>query len=48
MSSSDAFDEETSRGVVRATAEDEPKVTEYDTLVGGGDCGETLLNGVDG
>ncbi|KAL9563665.1 hypothetical protein ACKAV7_012333 [Fusarium commune] len=29
-------------------ARDEPKITEYDTLAGDGDCGETLLNGVTG
>ncbi|KAF4960649.1 hypothetical protein FGADI_818 [Fusarium gaditjirri] len=34
--------------VARTTARDEPKITEYDTLAGDGDCGETLLNGVTG
>lgn len=34
--------------VAKTTAEDEPKITEYDTLAGDGDCGETLLNGVNG
>ncbi|KAK7429350.1 Dihydroxyacetone kinase 2 [Neonectria magnoliae] len=34
--------------VATTTAEDEPKITEYDTLAGDGDCGETLLNGVNG
>ncbi|KAM5354456.1 hypothetical protein ACJ41O_001105 [Fusarium nematophilum] len=34
--------------VAATTAEDEPKITEYDTLAGDGDCGETLLNGVNG
>ncbi|KPM34506.1 Dihydroxyacetone kinase 2 [Neonectria ditissima] len=34
--------------VAATTAEDEPKITEYDTLAGDGDCGETLLNGVRG
>ncbi|EWY85430.1 hypothetical protein FOYG_12604 [Fusarium oxysporum NRRL 32931] len=34
--------------VARTTTRDEPKITEYDTLAGDGDCGETLLNGVTG
>ncbi|KAF4951148.1 hypothetical protein FSARC_12994 [Fusarium sarcochroum] len=34
--------------VARTTTRDEPKITEYDTLAGDGDCGETLLNGVNG
>lgn len=34
--------------MAKTTAEDEPKITEYDTLAGDGDCGETLLNGVNG
>ncbi|CAM1507473.1 Fc.00g071140.m01.CDS01 [Cosmosporella sp. VM-42] len=34
--------------VAKTTTEDEPKITEYDTLAGDGDCGETLLNGVNG
>ncbi|UPL03744.1 hypothetical protein LCI18_014678 [Fusarium solani-melongenae] len=34
--------------VAKTTAQDEPKITEYDTLAGDGDCGETLLNGVNG
>nr|RBQ94990.1 hypothetical protein FVER53263_10244 [Fusarium verticillioides] len=34
--------------VARTTARDEPKITEYDTLAGDGDCGETLLNGITG
>ncbi|KAF4435739.1 DAK2-Dihydroxyacetone kinase [Fusarium austroafricanum] len=34
--------------MARTTARDEPKITEYDTLAGDGDCGETLLNGVTG
>jgi triose/dihydroxyacetone kinase / FAD-AMP lyase (cyclizing) len=34
--------------VARTTVRDEPKITEYDTLAGDGDCGETLLNGVTG
>ncbi|KAF7563626.1 hypothetical protein G7046_g545 [Stylonectria norvegica] len=36
------------KAVAKTTAEDEPKITEYDTLAGDGDCGETLLNGVNG
>lgn len=36
------------QSVARTTARDEPKITEYDTLAGDGDCGETLLNGVNG
>lgn len=32
--------------VIKATQQDEPMITEYDTLAGDGDCGETLLNGV--
>ncbi|KAF4343892.1 dihydroxyacetone kinase 2 [Fusarium beomiforme] len=38
----------TIESVARTTARDEPKITEYDTLAGDGDCGETLLNGVTG
>lgn len=34
--------------IAKTVAEDEPKMTEYDTLAGDGDCGETLLNGVNG
>ncbi len=34
--------------IAHTTAEDEPKITHYDTLAGDGDCGETLLNGVNG
>ncbi|KAF4976985.1 hypothetical protein FZEAL_6423 [Fusarium zealandicum] len=34
--------------VAKTTTQDEPKITEYDTLAGDGDCGETLLNGVNG
>lgn len=34
--------------VAKTTAQDEPKITENDTLAGDGDCGETLLNGVNG
>jgi hypothetical protein len=34
--------------VQKTTTQDEPKITEYDTLAGDGDCGETLLNGVNG
>ncbi|KAH7127567.1 Dak1 domain-containing protein [Dactylonectria macrodidyma] len=36
------------QSIAKATTEDEPKITEYDTLAGDGDCGETLLNGVNG
>ncbi|RBQ77129.1 hypothetical protein FVER14953_10244 [Fusarium verticillioides] len=36
------------KSVARTTARDEPKITEYDTLAGDGDCGETLLNGITG
>ncbi|KAM0237431.1 hypothetical protein ACHAP5_009023 [Fusarium lateritium] len=36
------------RSVAKSTAQDEPKITEYDTLAGDGDCGETLLSGVNG
>ncbi|KAH7131499.1 Dak1 domain-containing protein [Dactylonectria estremocensis] len=36
------------QSVAKTTTEDEPKITEYDTLAGDGDCGETLLNGVNG
>lgn len=32
--------------IAKATQEDEPLITEYDTIAGDGDCGETLLNGV--
>lgn len=32
----------------KTTAEDEPRITEYDTLAGDGDCGQTLLNGITG
>ncbi|KAF9767327.1 hypothetical protein IL306_000117 [Fusarium sp. DS 682] len=39
---------ETGVKVARTTARDEPMITEYDTLAGDGDCGETLLNGVTG
>lgn len=34
--------------VARAVQADEPRITEYDTLAGDGDCGETLLKGVRG
>ncbi|KAE8547751.1 hypothetical protein EYB25_009544 [Talaromyces marneffei] len=34
--------------VANTTREDEPLITEYDTLAGDGDCGETLLNGING
>ncbi|RFN44457.1 dak2-dihydroxyacetone kinase [Fusarium flagelliforme] len=34
--------------VSRTMARDEPRITEYDTLAGDGDCGETLLKGVTG
>jgi dihydroxyacetone kinase len=34
--------------VAKTTAEDEPRITQYDTLAGDGDCGQTLLNGVNG
>ncbi|KAI5462840.1 Dak1 domain-containing protein, partial [Mariannaea sp. PMI_226] len=34
--------------VQKTTTEDEPKITAYDTLAGDGDCGETLLNGING
>ncbi|KAF2176835.1 DAK1/DegV-like protein [Zopfia rhizophila CBS 207.26] len=32
----------------KAVKEDEPRITEYDTIAGDGDCGETLINGVNG
>ncbi|EXA31502.1 hypothetical protein FOVG_17203 [Fusarium oxysporum f. sp. pisi HDV247] len=32
--------------VAKTTAEDEPRITQYDTLAGDGDCGQTLLNGL--
>ncbi|CAH0021398.1 unnamed protein product [Clonostachys rhizophaga] len=34
--------------ITKTVTEDEPKITEYDTLAGDGDCGQTLLNGVNG
>ncbi|EHK21660.1 uncharacterized protein TRIVIDRAFT_126846, partial [Trichoderma virens Gv29-8] len=32
--------------IEKSTVEDEPLITKYDTIAGDGDCGETLLNGV--
>lgn len=36
------------KGIESTTREDEPLITKYDTIAGDGDCGETLLNGVQG
>lgn len=33
------------RGSIKRLLEEEPKITKYDTLVGDGDCGETLVAG---
>jgi dihydroxyacetone kinase len=34
--------------IEKRVIEDEPCITKYDLLAGGGDCGETLLNGIQG
>jgi triose/dihydroxyacetone kinase / FAD-AMP lyase (cyclizing) len=34
------------KAIGHAAKEDEPMITEYDTIAGDGDCGETLLSGV--
>jgi dihydroxyacetone kinase len=34
--------------ILESVIKDEPKITEYDTIAGDGDCGETLLKGVKG
>jgi dihydroxyacetone kinase len=34
--------------VAESIKKDEPLITKYDTLAGDGDCGETLLNGING
>lgn len=34
--------------IVEAVKKDEPQITKYDTIAGDGDCGETLLKGVNG
>jgi dihydroxyacetone kinase len=34
--------------IVAEVTKDEPQITKYDTIAGDGDCGETLLKGVNG
>lgn len=34
-------------GVLESVTRNEPQITRYDTIAGDGDCGETLLKGVD-
>lgn len=33
--------------VLESVTRNEPQITRYDTIAGDGDCGETLLKGVD-
>ncbi|KAI1871714.1 hypothetical protein JX265_005700 [Neoarthrinium moseri] len=37
---------QTIASIATTTREDEPLITQYDTIAGDGDCGETLINGV--
>lgn len=35
-------------GIADTVRKDEPLITKYDSIVGDGDCGTTLLQGVNG